>query len=234
LLAEAEAQRLRDEEDAWEEAWLAAQDAKSQGEEGSGLTAESERPQQEEAWEEAWLAAEAKRKGSGFGIEANREAAHGLREGEKPAAKLHIDGSGDLQTANPSPASNGANRGVGGDPFSAAYVVKNVNNNVGGSLSGEEGIPVVNGQVFSPRDVRRAAAVGTFDILIEYMKVRPSWGCKQDSNGWTAWHLAARSGHSEIIQVLQSTDPGCAMVKANDGRSPLGEMQKNCCSLPWL
>mmetsp|Transcript_14960 Transcript_14960/g.41372 ORF Transcript_14960/g.41372 Transcript_14960/m.41372 type:complete len:115 (-) Transcript_14960:4063-4407(-) len=85
-----------------------------------------------------------------------------------------------------------------------------------------------------PRDVRRAAAVGTFDILIEYMKVRPSWGCKQDSNGWTAWHLAARSGHSEIIQVLQSTDPGCAMVKANDGRSPLGEMQKNCCSLPWL
>lgn len=74
----------------------------------------------------------------------------------------------------------------------------------------------------SPRDVRYAAEIGDVQRLQEYLSLQPDFVDRSDKNQWTPLHLAARSGHAEIIQLLY--DHGASLsVENNRGNTPLME-----------
>ena len=89
------------------------------------------------------------------------------------------------------------------------------------SSSGDVEVPLFRSTPFSPQDVRHAAEVGDLESLAGYLEIRPDWGEQDDSNGWTAWHLAARAGNLETISILKSNLGGVSAWKTVDGRTAL-------------
>jgi len=63
-------------------------------------------------------------------------------------------------------------------------------------------VPVHEGRPFSPKDVRIVAEAGEIDVLKAYLEVKPEWANRQDTNGWSALHMAARNGDINVIEIL--------------------------------
>ena len=105
------------------------------------------------------------------------------------------------------------------DPFASRRPVE-VTKNDGEHL---DQVPLYEGKPFSPREVRRAAAKGELRVITEYLKIRPDWASKADGNGWSAWHLAARSGHVHVIKLLLDLNPEGASQTTRDGRTARGK-----------
>ncbi|GAX11400.1 hypothetical protein FisN_22Lh073 [Fistulifera solaris] len=81
-------------------------------------------------------------------------------------------------------------------------------------------IPFYNGRPFSGKEIRKAAAGGDLRALSAMVEMKPEFIDAQDSNGWSALHLAARSGHEDIVLYL--LDHGCnAVVETSNGRTAL-------------
>ncbi|OEU07203.1 hypothetical protein FRACYDRAFT_251536 [Fragilariopsis cylindrus CCMP1102] len=74
----------------------------------------------------------------------------------------------------------------------------------------------VASQQISPRDFRVAAASNDYDTLQEYLNLVPEHINRQDKFGWTALHLATRSGHENIVRLLlQSKYNGDVTILSN-------------------
>jgi hypothetical protein len=78
---------------------------------------------------------------------------------------------------------------------------------------------------FSPHDLRKASANGHADMVVVYLANLPSpeYIDRRDRNGWTALHLAARSGHhahTKIIAALLSAGADFT-IKSKDGQVAL-------------
>ncbi|GAX22283.1 hypothetical protein FisN_22Hh073 [Fistulifera solaris] len=81
-------------------------------------------------------------------------------------------------------------------------------------------IPFYNGRPFSGKEIRKAAASGDLRALSAMLEMKPEFIDAQDSNGWSALHLAARSGHEEVVLYL--LEHGCnAALETSNGRSAL-------------
>jgi ankyrin repeat protein len=55
---------------------------------------------------------------------------------------------------------------------------------------------------FSPRDLRLAAGNGDIEKVKEYLDLHPEFVNRQDKNGWSPLHLAARNIQIDLLQVL--------------------------------
>jgi Ankyrin repeats (many copies) len=64
------------------------------------------------------------------------------------------------------------------------------------------GVPVHDGEPFTPQNVRNSAATGDVRRLEAYLRAKPDWVNDPDGNRWTCLHLAARAGHVEAVRVL--------------------------------
>jgi hypothetical protein len=81
-------------------------------------------------------------------------------------------------------------------------------------------IPFYNGRPFSGKEIRRAAAGGDLRALSAMVEIKPEFIDAQDSNGWSALHLSARSGHEDIVLYL--LEHGCNVaLETSNGRTAL-------------
>jgi FOG: Ankyrin repeat len=69
-----------------------------------------------------------------------------------------------------------------------------------------------------------SAALETVHILLDH-KADPHITNK---DGWTALHIACRTGHCDIAKLLLDNFPALANVRSNNGRYPLHIASKYC------
>lgn len=69
-----------------------------------------------------------------------------------------------------------------------------------------------------------SAAFETVQVLLDH-KADPHITNK---DGWTALHIACRTGHCDIVKLLLDNFPALADVHSNNGRYPLHIASKYC------
>jgi len=69
-----------------------------------------------------------------------------------------------------------------------------------------------------------SAAFETVQVLLDH-KADPHITNK---DGWTALHIACRTGHCDIVKLLLDSFPALANIHSNNGRYPLHVASKYC------
>lgn len=77
-------------------------------------------------------------------------------------------------------------------------------------------IPLFEGKPFAASDLRKAAAAGDMLTLSSMLEIKPEWVDAADKNGWSALHLAARSGNIPVVELLLSVG-GNPLLVTNAG-----------------
>ncbi|GKY97429.1 hypothetical protein MPSEU_000701400 [Mayamaea pseudoterrestris] len=75
-------------------------------------------------------------------------------------------------------------------------------------------------QQFTASDLRTAAELNRIELVRGYLSVKPDLVNEGDENRWTALHLAARAGHSEVLQVLLAAGADAALTTLH-GKMPI-------------
>ncbi|MGK3741498.1 MAG: hypothetical protein ACI90V_008351, partial [Bacillariaceae sp.] len=134
---------------------------------------------------------------------ANDIASAYEEENMRPTTTTNTDDA-DVPTEEPTTMKNNNNNN-NDENFDPAYAFK------------REGVA---SKQISPRDFRVAAASNEYDTLQEYLSLVPEHINRQDKFGWTALHLATRSGQENIIRLLLQSKFNCDVtIVSNKGET---------------
>ena len=114
------------------------------------------------------------------------------RAGEVETTKLLLDKGCNVELETPS----------GRTPGMLAYERLGADHAVTQLLLQKADIPTYGGSPFAPSEIRRAAQEGDVELLEELLEIKPEWIDVGDVNGWTALHLAARAGYTDVVRFL--------------------------------